>query len=404
VKLSVLVLAAGLVTTPAWSDPTDSIVIIEPPVEPAEPEETEREEAQRELYPRFFLVHDLEFTPSSRLAGYLQRDLEALQRLSEEVPDLQVSIINLPDADAGCLPGHRLYLSRGLVSRMEHFEELRAGLALALTACPQASRTWQERENQGLPELELTNRLAHRYRDYRLEDQSTLYRQLTARGCAPASDCVGLAWQWLEDLGTRPQALGALLYRVERHWPDAALFQRFSTGHEPVTGPDRSERFVESLDAIKAEQEAMDHLRRVNRDWLEGDLMSASRSLRRARNTTHNPWLVSLATMRVSLANLQPEAVIRELDLTVSHLPGFPLETYFRGMALMQMGRPAESIDLLEHSLQILPRVSAHFTLGMAYENLDQSDQATAHYRFARTGGDIHPQGRGARVRLEGGL
>ena len=356
---------------------------------------------EQRLVPAFLAAQDLELQPSDSLELWLDRDLEALTDALESAPALRVMITNQADADAGCLPGWRLYLSRGLVARMEHFEELRAALALALTACDHADRTWAGRSGGELPEAGSGGALDERFRDFRVETGYALFPMLAATPCRVEGGCREQAAEWLGRTGYRVTALQALLHRVESEWPDASVIERFGSGNRRFLGPDLSDPFVGGLEAIHEEREAMDHLRRARRDLLNGDNLQALRGVRRARETTHNPWLVAMVAMEAHLAGLQPESALRELEGLLAHRPDFPLESYYRGIALMQLGEEEESRAELEDSLELLPRISTHYTLGLLHESAGRTELAARHFGQAATGDDSHPQARGARFRVQ---
>ncbi len=363
------------------------------------------QEAEERLYPAFGVIHDLEYEPEEALAGIRDEVLEALRearRSDEDDAALSLVVVHNPDADAGCLAGGRLFISHGLATRLENTDEFRSVMALAATACGQASEIWADREQIGLPEDEEQGWLVRRYADYRLDSRAALYRQLVARGCGDGLDCRSRAEEWLGSMGSPAEAMDAVFHRIESEWPDAAVLERFGPARSEQEGAGEDSSWQSAIEPLVEIQPFMDGLRTTQQRLVEGNVSEAHSRIIRARRAAEHPrWLSNLTYMRMNLANRHPEYAARDLQRILDEQPDYPMEAYYRGMAELQMGRRGAGRDLLAESLEVLPRVSSHYYLGLTLARLRDPEGAKEHFRRASTAGAFHPDHSDIIARLE---
>lgn len=352
------------------------------------------------LRAHFTAIHDHEFEPPAELDAQVERALAALAAQLESVPGLSVLWLNNPDADAGCIAGGQLFLTIGLLAFVEHPDELAGALALALTACGEANDDWRRRASSELPELDRQDPLMIAYRDLRLNEQASLYRQLVRPGCGGGRDCHSQAHVWLTGAGIDPAGLDRLLARVGENWPDAAVIYRFDGYPESPGGTGADNDFLALVAPYKAMREILGHLRDARWELLTGDLREAYRANLRARRIDSESWLPLIMQARLDLENFHPEYTQRELrGLREVYTDGPSLDLY-QGIARWQQHHVDEAVPYLEASIEARPTVSGHYHLGRIFALRNEREQAMMHFRIALQGGEIHPYGRDAATRL----
>lgn len=363
-------------------------------------DESDQLQAEQELYPRFLIVHDLDTPPGDELARDVDRILTALSPLMEGEPELDLVITNEPDADAGCLAGGKVFLSRGLVAWLQNADELLGAVALGATACGQASETWRQRTSTGFPEMDTQSWLFFRYRDYRLESIRDLYAQLVATGCGQRLDCYERAESLIREAGGEPAALHDLVRRIHEEWPVNALVDRFGAPPGNGSGPPPDTAWRASLGEIAEQKPSMDKLRDVQGYLLEGQLLPAYSAILEARQTDFSEFIAGLVYMRLNLDNYHPEYGLRDLDRVLALRPDYPDGEYYRGVARIQQGLRGEAREHFEASLEVLPRVSTHYYLGILEERRGNIDLAVEHFRQVIPAGEHHPHWEHADGRL----
>ena len=185
-------------------------------------EPAERTAAETALHRPFMIVHDMRAERPETLDARLAGIASALGGVMPGSPEPSLEISNETDADATCLAGGYIVLSRGLLARVRHPDELAGIAALAATQCGQASRDWRRRADLELPPLDAESWLMNRYRDFRVASGIPLYRSLVRTGCGEGNDCHARAREWLAAMDTDPAGLTRLLEGIRTDWPEAA--------------------------------------------------------------------------------------------------------------------------------------------------------------------------------------
>lgn len=369
--------------------------------------ESDRNAAESDLYPRFLVVHDMIAERPETLDQRLGQHAKALSALIPDTPQLHIEITNEADADAGCLAGGWIFLSRGLVSRIEHDDELAGIIALAATQCGRASRDWRRREELALPPLTPDNWLMQRYRDFRVEAGVPLYRTLVRAGCGTENDCHARAHEWLQGTAGSSAGLRRLLERIASQWPNAAVLERFGDPDastielDTATPTPDNQALATELSGFRELRTGFDHLREAWRQIIDGEVRAAYRANIAAFRETDQHWVTRLMQARLDLINMHPfysERRIRELK---AERPDYPYYGYWEAWIDLQSKRWSRGIEQAAESLEYLPRADLHFLLGRILEFRRRPDEARPHYRAAIAAGEIHPDADEARVRLQ---
>lgn len=351
------------------------------------------------LRDHFTGIHDHEFEVPAELRGRIDAALSPLAEQLDPAPELSVLLVNNPDADAGCIAGGQIFLSLGLLAFTEHADELAGALALALTACGDASEDWRRRERSRLPEIDTRDPLMVFYRDLRLREQASLYNQLVRKGCGRGRNCQGQAREWLAGADVGADGLGRLLARIGDSWPDAAVLHRFGGAAAP--GGTVVDGDFRALVAPFAEQRVMlGHLRDARWELLTGEVIEAYRANLRASIIESDSWLPLLMEARVDLVNVHPEYTLRKLGQLQDVYSDRASIQLYEGIARWQMGQVTQARELLEASLESRPTVSGHYYLGRLIAPFGERELAVKHLRVAIDAGAIHPYSEDAAARL----
>ncbi len=393
--------------------------------------EQDLEQATETLLPQFLAIHDQRIAQADELTARAEALLAGLGM--DQEPELLLT--HETDADAGCLAGHWVYLTQGLLLYIETIDELAAALALGATACAHTAGLWRNRAAAEPDPINADNQLFHRYRDFRLARNAAFYNQLVAIGCGEQRDCADQARSLTEQAGHSSAALDALSARVRETWPDAALFARFDLTPLPAAddsaeqngreadneadneeGGDNGDNHAESNgdayrdgetaadsqdepaeasiellnNPFRQDAEAYRHLRDAGREYFDGDLLSAYRSIDAARSIIGNLWPVRIAQMRTDLANAH--GYYAERDKGVLEEDGYKVaeHDYVRGVSMMLHRLYAAGVPHLRASLDVVPRVSTYFYIGRFYRLTREFDIARPYLETALSGGEIH--------------
>lgn len=356
--------------------------------------------AEAALYPAFRAIQVDTGEPPAELAPLIEGVLAPLRAAVLDGESVQVWLTGEADADAGCLAGGRLFLTRGMLSWIEDRQELAGALAVALGQCPRARAAWQRRADSVLAPVESAHALLLRYRDYRLPDNAAVFEQLTLRGCG-STDCLAAGRALLTGAGQPADGLDRLAARLQASWPDAAWLDRLGGGALAAEAIDASAETVgrmddgdlrEALAAHRERREGLGQLAAVKRAMYAGDLGEAYRQVLLARRALDNEFEAELVFAELSLLNFHPDSAERSLERLAATGRTPPQSDYLWGVQKSQSRARVAGERHLRASLDQLPRISAHFHLGILLHRAGELDAALEHYRVVAEAEPGHPQ------------
>lgn len=362
----------------------------------------ERTRVEAELLPRFERMHGarIAVSPAAEqgLNGLLQQLLSGSQKT--RAPEaFQVWVTQVPDIDAGCLPGGTLWLTEGLVAELDNPVLLAAAMAWGLVQCPAADRAWRDREDLRLPPDRDGDPLAARYRDFRLNSNALLYTLLTAIGC-PVRRCELELRQRLNTAGFGEAAWDQLLTVLRADHPQAALVIR--TQMFAATGASEAEASAPAwLAEFTPRRDGLVALAESRRRLDAGALLEAYRAGLRARSLLEDGPQVQMHQAELDLTNRHFEYGQRILERLERDGHEVPHADFWWGWVHVSLRRREQAVEHFERALDQLPRVSAHYRHAEALRRLARYDQAERNYRKVLEAGPLHPDYERARIRLQ---
>ena len=346
--------------------------------------------AEAELYPAFRVIQVDVQPPPAPLDALFRTALEPLEPGLPDGSTVELWTTGEADADAGCLAGGRIFVTQGLLAWIEHPDELTGALAAALGQCPAARRAWERRAGATLAPVDGEHPLLQRYRDYRLPDNAALVAQLMLRGCG-GRDCFAAAADRLEAAGRSADGLARLGQRVRAARPEAAWLDRLGNPAFPGTPEPGSEHLDGALDAYRAKRDGLGELAAVKRAMYAGKLGDAYRRVLRARRALDNEFEAELVFAELSLLNYHPDSALRSFERLIATGREIPQADYLWGVQAAQSRQRDVGQQRLEASLASLPRISAHFQLGILLHRAWETDAALPHYRIVAAAEPGHP-------------
>ncbi|GEM_PF-4722237 len=357
------------------------------------------------LYPRFDLAHAAPIELQPELQQLMDGVLDNLA--AQFLPDAAERPFTLvvtaePDADAGCIAGGRLFVSKGLLSWIENADEMAGVLAIALHQCAAASQSWRQRDRQQLVAFEENSELMTRYIDYRLNANASLFNQAVLRGCGSA-DCSSVVQPLLEAAGYQPAALSTLAGQLQQAWPLAPWLERtgidgsIAANEENRIDPEWARLLIDHYN----NRFGYERFAEVRRQISLGELILAYRASLDAMRELGRTYETSLLQAELDLHNLHPyysERIFRRIEADHGEIIH---GDYYWGWAHAQLKRRDQAIEMLNNSIEILPKVSAHHFLGQQYileNNLDLADQ---HLNHVLEAGPSHPYSADAEMFLD---
>lgn len=360
-------------------------------------------DAERELYPALGLVHAGFRSPVEGLDAEFDRLLTALDPMPEGNPQFRIRVTAEADVDAGCMAGGLLFVTEGLLAHLRSRDELTGALAVAMQQCPMASRLWRQRDKSSLEPLSAADAsfLEQRYRNYRLPANAAFYRQLTLSGCGESS-CLERVSETLDQHGSGSDGLLRLAARLQRDVPDSAWLARTGVvggGDGRVLDGDGSLAAV--LGPYHQRREGLDHLARARHLLISGELREAYRANLRARRELANPLETELMQVELDLTNFHPDNAQRILNKFEVEKIEIPQADFWWGWTHLQLKRRFNARDHFEQSIEVLPRVDAHYHLGGLLRREGELGRAAESLRRVAATGSVHPSAAQAELLLE---
>jgi tetratricopeptide (TPR) repeat protein len=340
--------------------------------------QAQQEQVEREFMPRFELAHAAKIELPAEAVAALEQLLRQLGSGLQASHWHAVRVTQVPDIDAGCLPGGTVWLSEGLLAKLDGLPQLAAALAWGLEQCPAASGIWLQRERLDLAADREGDPLAQRYRDFRLPSNVALYNLLVATGCA-APDCDARVRGALQSAGFDASALDDLLTRLRAAATGAPV---------PWLAP-----FAERREGLV---ELAESRRRLD----AGDLLEAYRAGIRARRALEDSPQLQMHQAELDLANRHFEYGQRILERLEGDGVALPHADFWWGWVHVTLRRREQAVERFERALDQLPRVSAHYWHAEALRRLARLEEAEQHYRTVLEAGPLHPDHERARIRL----
>lgn len=360
--------------------------------------EPQQAEVERVFMPRFELAHGARIEVSDEVASALDQLLRQLESALEEPHRHSVWITQVADIDAGCLPGGTVWLTEGLLAKLDDLSQLAAAMAWGMVQCPAASGTWLQRERLDLVADREGDPLAQRYRDFRLPANVALYNLLTATGCT-VPDCDTRVRSLLEAAGFGAASWDGLLTRLRAEHPDSALVIRTRelavTGATAATGTS-----VPWLAAFAERRQGLVELAESRRRLDAGDLLEAYRAGIRARRALEDSPRLQMHQAELDLANRHFEYGQRILERLEGEGVEVPHVDFWWGWVHVTLRRREQAAERFERALDQLPRVSAHYWHAEALRRLARLEEAERNYRAVLEAGPLHPDHERARIRL----
>ena len=360
--------------------------------------EDQQAEVETGFMPRFELAHGGRIDLSEPVAAGLEQVLRQLEVGSVDPYRHSIRVTQAADADAGCLPGGTVWLSEGLLARVDDLAQLAAAMAWGLVQCPAASHIWLERDRLVLAPDRQGDPLAQRYRDFRLQANAPLYNLLVATACI-MPDCDKQLRRLLDASGYGASSWDGLLTRLRARHPDSALVIRardlVATGAVAAVG-----KTVPWLAPFAARREGLIEQAESRRRLDAGDLLEAYRAGRRARRLLDDSPQLQLHQAELDLSNRHYEYGQRILERLEGQGVTVPHADFWWGWVDVTLRRREQAAERFERALEILPRVSAHYWHAEALRRLGRLDEAERHYRTVLEAGPLHPDHERARIRL----
>lgn len=345
--------------------------------------------AEAELYPVFRLIQVDVQAPSAPFDALLDEALAPLQASLPEGARVSLWTTGEADADAGCLAGGQLFVTQGLLAWVEHRDELSAALAAALSLCPTARMAWESRSSAQLAPVSGEHPLLQRYRDYRLPANAALFAQLMNRTCG-AGACYDAAVARLQAAGLEADGLNRLGRRIVEQWPESAWLDRLGAS-EFAAAAEADDDLSELFGELQAKREGLGALAAVKRTMYAGNLSEAYQNVLRARRALDNEFEAEIVFSELSLLNYHPDSAERSFERVRAMGRELPQSDYLLGVQAAQKRARATGQQYLEASLETLPRLSAHFQLGILLHRAWETDAALPHYRIVAAAEPGHP-------------
>ena len=384
IKIAVVLTLLSLWLAGCQSEDGDSILL----------DAEDQAAAEQILYPRFDLAHAAPRELDAELQQRLDDMLEKLSAVPESdgsaEPVFSLVVTAEPDADAGCVAGGRLFVSEGLLAWVQNADELAGALAVAMHQCPRASRLWRQRDGMSLVEFNPESELMNRYIDYRLDANASLFNQAVAAGCGQ-SDCLSAVTGQLTAAGFEPQALSDLYRRIQQAWPQSAWLERASHQPEPVMGQSADPVWAGLLDDYYARRDGIAELAEVRRQISRGRLHPAYQASLRAMRALGRIYETEMAQAELDLHNLHPYYTERILQRVETQFGAIAHAEYYWGWTHAQLKRRDLARDLLQKSIETLPKVSAHHFLAQEWMLANDHERAISHLNHVLEAGQHHP-------------
>ncbi|MEM1080918.1 MAG: hypothetical protein AAGH65_04985 [Pseudomonadota bacterium] len=349
--------------------------------------------AELTLYPQFDLAHAAPLTLAPELNQLLNDTLDevaAVQWPRLDPHPFSLVITAEPDADAGCIAGGRLFVSKGMLAWIEHGDELAGVLASAMRHCAEASQRWRERDDQVLVELDERSELHNRYIDYRLQANASLFNQAVISGCG-SDDCHSDLIPVLDAVGVEADGVLRLTAIIQQAWPDSAWLERSGL---PVTEPPDQRptdpAFQRLLSEHYSNRTGYEYFADVRRQIGRGQLILAYRASLGAMRELGKTYEVHLLQAELDLHNRHPlysEDIFEEIEERFGPINH---REFYWGWMYAQTRRHEQAFEMLNRSLEILPKVSAHHYLGQLYIVEREFDLAELHLGRVIDAGPTH--------------
>lgn len=386
----VWILAAGL-TVGCGRGPAD--------IPPLDAEE--RAQVEAELLPRFELMHGARLALTEAAEAGLGELLQRLQAGSEgetSPAPLRVWVTRAPDIDAGCMPGGTLWLTEGLVAKIDDPSQVAAAMAWGMTQCPAADRAWRDRDGQRLVPDREGDVLSLRYRDYRVPANAMLYNLMVATGC-PFRNCDVELRERMKRGGFEDSAWDRLLTLLRADHPEAGLVIR--TRALAATGVVESSAATPAwLAEFAPRRDGLIELAESRRQLDADNLLEAYRAGIRARRLLEDGVQLQMHQAELDLANRHFEYGQRILERLERQGLAVPHADFWWGWVHVTLRRREQAIERFEPAIEALPRVSAHYWIAEAQRRLMRLEEAERNYRIVLEAGPLHPDHERARIRL----
>ena len=363
-------------------------------------DEADRLAVEEWLLPRF----ELAVAPSLELAAPVAAEfdtvMERIAVLAEQGVAYDLRITDDPDIDAGCLPGGLIWLSEGLLAVVRDRDEALAAIVFASSKCADSNRMWRERDDAELVADRENDPIYLRYRDFRLRANAPLYNLMVTSGCD--RDCATALDGRILAVDGDTGAWRRLLARAVALAPDSALAWRIGSMGVPTNDSGASAAEGEEwLAGFHERRDALLELATSRRALWARDLLPAYRAGLRARRALPDSVRLQIHQAELDLTNRHPEYGERILVGLENKGKQIPHAGYWWGWVHLNLRRRPEAAASLEQSIEVLPRVSAHYRLGDALLRMHRHEQARAQYNIVLQAGQMHHYYIRARARLE---
>jgi len=382
--------------------------------------EAQELEMGRQLYPRY-TQSSLGEVPDDALQTYVNRVGLQLAAVSHRpaVP-WAYNTVNDPDINAYALPGGKISVTRGLLSRMETEDELAAVLGHE-TGHVTARHSAQHYTRSMLTQLALIGGMAY------MEIQEVRYRELYAlggmigaqlvlarysRNQERQSDDLGLAY--MVAAGYNPQGMVDLLEILQReHSREPNLVERMFGSH-PLTReriedarsrvaalpPDTTGRpmvrepFLERIHRVRASREAYDRLAEARRLLAEEQPAKALPLLRQSSDEWPDDGLLRSFVAGVE-ADRQPGRALSDAARAARDAPKIYVVQVVAAKIFLKAQRFDEALKYADAAGSILPNMAdVELLRGIALEGLGRYQEARGAFQKVR---QISPDSEAAR-------
>jgi predicted Zn-dependent protease len=395
--------------------------------------ETQEVQLGAELYP-YYTQESLGAIADPKVEAYLQRVGESLAAVGHR-PQLDYSYngVNDPVVNAYALPGGKISVARGLLSRMNSEDELAAvlghetGHVTARHAAAQYSR-------QMLAQLLVVGgAVALDAADVKHAELYTLGGMVGAqlflarysRDQERQADQLGM--DYMVAAGYNPKGmvdlLGVLVAQQQR---DPDFIERMFASHpmsaerydvakarlarqpaEVLERPLRQSEYRQRMAIVTRQQEAYDRLGEAQRLLVKEDFRAAERLLQQSSDEWPSDGVLRAFLAISELKQKRLDAAMTNADRAGRNAPEVFLARMIAGQALLAGKRWDDALPHTEAAVRILPgSAPAQLALGVALENVGRRADAVAAYQEARR---LDPEGEtgqaaGERLRRLGSL